>query len=708
MLNGDKRSFVILTFFFDYRAGSTTANDPTGLLKMFLLQLCQGSKELERELAERNAETPIDEADVSTLLEMFTVMSKILQSDICVFVDGLDEYHGHYTDLVNTLAQIQDCVGLKLCVASRSELTFQTRYSDCPSLRMQDHNAASVRVYIDHAISKGRENMAHVDTVFDETMREQLQQRAQGVIIWARLAVDELLRAAYIDSARETLAGILEHLPDELEAMYERSISKMRHPNTMEVALILFLLNEFGGAMKIEVLYGLWHFLGSRMHEKSIPIRDITDSDKFSARLLSLVGSLLDIVRRSNEVRLMHKTLQPFLRRSVQIQDQLPSYFKERYADNVELRVYADVIEAASSEVPLTPHHMLHCVDYCAEPAQRNTQSKPRIGRLLQSPLLSIHPDWEKRIALMQQSLERLFDNARLLESRGVSSFKICEKAMSSILVIVAVTGPEEVFSSLDRAYRRGFLDLAIAIREDFRGYIKERLEHELDLVARDWSELLCKATNNQDEIRTRLLLDMLRPHCTIIYTDFLLSFGKSATYFGDVPYEWMAPMLSEMKLSPTIRKDLNMCENDTCGRGDDLIHWWTRECTSDKASRAILALILESGEGISTRCRQNGTALHILVDKCLERPSNKGLCDSTTISKFKLLAREGIDPTIKHQDHTPLQYARKSWTNVKRRGFLRGNKTLDQYYDLKVLVNALVEYEKKGKWPDYQLNRKL
>lgn len=703
VLNNGGRNYVILRFFFDYRAGSMEANSPIGVLKMFLSQLCARSVLLERKLAEENAETFIETAGVSYLLDLLAEASRLLGSELCAFVDGLDEYYGSYTDLGNILAQVQDRTGMKLCVASRSEQTFLDLFKGRPSIRMQDHNAASIRTYIDHAIRKGLENMAQVDMVFDRHMREQLQRRAQGVIIWARLAVDELLRAAYDDTPRETLEEILERLPEELEEMYERSITKMRHTNTIEVVLILFLLNKFGGSVQIGVLFGLWHFFCSRIPGCRVPSNSITQ-EAFLERLVALIGSLIDILTQSAEVRLMHKTLQPCLRRSPHMRDYLPQDFRGRYEYHFEFQIYADVIEAATIEPAATLDEVLARLkegrQIVPDPTPPDTRDlHERLAHYCLRRIPNLLPAWRIRIDLLSWSMARFVRQARILEEdMGPSCYRLLERAMSSYLLIAAFQSWRWIFSNWHRAQRGRFIDLVIALHCGLTRYVKQRLTGELLLNERDWCELLCLTLSQHGA--EGYLLDLLRPHCKVIQSDLLRTFvdiSRASDLFQADVNGPLARILSEMKLPPLVRKDPLLCEIDSCGKGDDFIHWWVLRGRGDVLSKTILHHILESGESINTRCKQSGTALHILVKKCMEQHWGK-YCP---VSKFTLLARLGIDPAMKHNGQTPLQLATQLKRAAKVRSLLSFARKPSHVGDLDTVIRILTYYEKNGRWPE-------
>ena len=696
-LNKPSRQYVIVKFFFDYRAGSATANNPTGILKMFLSQLCAFSLDLERKLAVQNAEASIATAGFTKLLDLLVEAIRLLGSELCAFVDGLDEYNGHYTDLGNILARIQDRTGMRLCVASRPVSAFQDLFEGRSSLRLQDHNAASVRAYIDHAIRKGHEHMAQVDTVFDLSMRDQLQQRAQGVIIWARLAVDELLRAAYVDTPREVLQEILEQLPEELEDMYERIISQaqVRHSNTAEVALILFLLNGFGGSIGTGMLFGLWHFFCSHVPGCSMP-SDSIDQEAFLERLIVLIGSLVDVLTKSLEVRLMHKTLQPYLRQSILIRDHLPEVFRGRYAKHFEIQVYADVIEAATNDRAATLDDILGALHGSLTPLQC-------LGVAICGQFENI-PDhlhaWRTRIELLTGSVSGFLVQAQILEKGGISSYEIGHRILSSHFLIAGVRSPLPKYRSWHRAKQGGFVDFVIALESGLKLYAENRLARRLLLNEQDWAELfyITLARDGPDEG----LLNLLRPHCKLILPKSLLACLNFWRRGRRPSNNYLAWLISDMKLPPIVSNDASLCENQSCGEEDDLVHWWILTCPPDLLAKVVLHQILESGETINARCRQSGTALHLLVNRCARKHYDR----DCLLRKFILLARLGINPAIKHEGLTALQLAKKLKRAASIRSLMPFTRKPSDIGELVTIIQPLEYYEKNGRWPEPIVSR--
>jgi hypothetical protein len=62
----------------------------------------------------------------------------LLGEKLCLFIDGLDEYDGRYSDIIDLCHEFAALPNLKLCLSSRPLLIFENAFSGSPSLQLQD------------------------------------------------------------------------------------------------------------------------------------------------------------------------------------------------------------------------------------------------------------------------------------------------------------------------------------------------------------------------------------------------------------------------------------------------------------------------------------------------------------------------------------------------------------------------------------------
>lgn len=369
-LQKTSRNYNIVKFFFDYRAGTSTANSELGLLRMFITELCRENVKLENELVRQNQYGTLADMSLGKLTKVFCDALQRLEMHVCAFIDGLDEFGGDHASLARWLCQLQDGAEIKICFASRRESTFEAELPNCHKLIMQDHNAESIRDYYKHAATAANKKVPNADSLMTNELLEQLVRGAQGVIIWARLAVDDILNRVQEEPrlSRKRIQAILKDLPGNLEEMYDLAFSRIPENRRPEVATLLFFLTELGGSTKLGVLRGLWRFIHADDRSEPTGLDWLVETS---------LGSFVDIVEKpqqqnmavakfknffikkdnskkhseESEVRILHNTLAPYVARSNRVQAHLPKSISQRYPDNVMTGVYADVLAAAKKEL---------------------------------------------------------------------------------------------------------------------------------------------------------------------------------------------------------------------------------------------------------------------------------------------------------------------------------------------------------------------
>ena len=151
------REIFLISFFF-WKAGSALQNSITGFLRSVLYQVAIEWPELVELLTKRDVKvlggtqfpqnlhafaTWIDERLLSCL-KLF-LERKPSTFDICIFLDGLDEFTGNeefLLDIVRILGKTSRC---KVCVTSRPEQAFRQNFRLYPQLRMQDLNDEDIK-----------------------------------------------------------------------------------------------------------------------------------------------------------------------------------------------------------------------------------------------------------------------------------------------------------------------------------------------------------------------------------------------------------------------------------------------------------------------------------------------------------------------------------------------------------------------------------
>lgn len=142
----------------------------------------------------------------SELQEAVVALFASIQSEggrrVLLFLDGIDEFEGDPDDIVRLLQTIAAHDSVKICVSSRPWPVFERAFAAQPHLRLQDATRKDMEAYV-------AERLADVGSARGEVVRA-IVDRAEGVFLWATVAVDEVNRW---DVKRRSSHSEVESLP---------------------------------------------------------------------------------------------------------------------------------------------------------------------------------------------------------------------------------------------------------------------------------------------------------------------------------------------------------------------------------------------------------------------------------------------------------------------------------------------------------------
>ena len=240
--------WTTLRFFFDFRSGTDTANNFEGLLRSLLLQMVEKSTGLEIRLGQSSSKSytaeHISEWDSRSLKNAFYGALADFPTALCLFIDGLDEYKGEMYDLVRFFFSISKRCGpqarYKVCLASRPEDALVLGLEACPGFRMQDHNTQGIAEYV--------WNMLDSRILPDEQDRVAFSKlvagKAEGVFLWARFAVSEIVNSFSRGEDLSELNRRLDEVPLEMNEIYSNIFGRMS-PADRHDARLMFQLTCF-------------------------------------------------------------------------------------------------------------------------------------------------------------------------------------------------------------------------------------------------------------------------------------------------------------------------------------------------------------------------------------------------------------------------------------------------------------------------------
>ncbi|KAK4947888.1 hypothetical protein LTR10_013396 [Elasticomyces elasticus] len=194
-------------YFFWNPAESSLQKSFVGLLRSLLCQLLEQSVEFTDscEPREKWKHAQIDDKPLEwTRVELQETMKKFLDSTyrssrILLIIDGLDEAEGSSEDtemLMLFLEETSKHDHVKVCVSSRPCIMFQDAFQGCPKLELEKLTYTDIQSYVLETLTSHRRfrYVQRLDPLGSEHLANRIVEKAEGVFLWAKLVVKELLQ----------------------------------------------------------------------------------------------------------------------------------------------------------------------------------------------------------------------------------------------------------------------------------------------------------------------------------------------------------------------------------------------------------------------------------------------------------------------------------------------------------------------------------
>ena len=315
------QSWRIIHFFFDFRARSETSNNFDGLLKALVYQLAQSIPGL-RPLFE---EIGSDKYVSNTLFDWTPKRPRnaLLQGldkctkNICIFVDGLDEYEGDIHSQLDLIRLFQDIAAkstsrrpIKLCLASRPEPIFLLAFRDTDGLQMQNYNYDGINKYVVwrfETVALNTNNNTNPEPRI-LALSISITTRSLGVFLWARFAVDELIEGIAGGEDSEQLEVRLSNIPPDLEDLYSRILQRIKEKhaaNFKETSILIQLTCWAQRPLRLGELFVAFTFemQGTKYSERSMYR---ASPEEFCNKIIARTGGFLELVKTWRRVNLQN------------------------------------------------------------------------------------------------------------------------------------------------------------------------------------------------------------------------------------------------------------------------------------------------------------------------------------------------------------------------------------------------------------------
>ena len=215
--------------FFFWSPGSQLQKSLAGLLRSLIYQIVGRFPDLMPMLANsmgpsqhgfHQLPTWTEQRLRATLQNLLSV--GLEQYRLCIFIDGLDEFHGNHATLLDLIRNLGRSTRVKFCLSSRPYRPFKDELGSSHMLKLHDLTEPDIRRYVSDklkGVSLKASQIPYSSSTIEDTI-DIILQKAEGVFLWVNLAVRDQLEGIRNGDDAEQLRERLEILPTEIEEVY--------------------------------------------------------------------------------------------------------------------------------------------------------------------------------------------------------------------------------------------------------------------------------------------------------------------------------------------------------------------------------------------------------------------------------------------------------------------------------------------------------
>ncbi|KAH7346375.1 hypothetical protein BKA65DRAFT_399466 [Rhexocercosporidium sp. MPI-PUGE-AT-0058] len=228
--------------FFFWNGGSLEQRSHCGLLRSLLHQAlykrpCSVRDIFPDEVAENNALLAQAENEkwnwtlpaLKRAFQRWVNVALKSSLNLCIFLDGLDEYEGDHESIVDFFKEISTSYPsrIKLCISSRPWIVFDEAFKGLPKLRLQDLTYRDIEAYV-HDELRSHQRMLQLSQAEPNHAYElatEIVTKASGVFLWVMLIIRSLLSGLRNRDDIAVLRKRLQHLPADLSSLYTHMLN---------------------------------------------------------------------------------------------------------------------------------------------------------------------------------------------------------------------------------------------------------------------------------------------------------------------------------------------------------------------------------------------------------------------------------------------------------------------------------------------------
>jgi hypothetical protein len=157
------------------------------------------------------------------------------------FIDGLDEFEGNSSELVNFIISARSQRNIKICAASRPWLIFEDAFGHQPRLKLENLTFQDIKLFVSETLRGGARfaELERMDSLHALQLIDGIAEKASGVFLWVDLVVRSLLDGLRDGDRISDLQKRLLYLPADLEKLFQHMLDTLE-PLYFDQAFQLF------------------------------------------------------------------------------------------------------------------------------------------------------------------------------------------------------------------------------------------------------------------------------------------------------------------------------------------------------------------------------------------------------------------------------------------------------------------------------------
>ena len=315
-----EKQLVTANFFF-WHAGTEMQKSQQGLLQTLLFHVLRKCPQLVPSVwqAKIQLTEPWTREELDRAFDLIKE-NGLGMTRFCFFIDGLDEYKGEHTDIIDTINNLVFGSNIKVLFSSRPWIIFEQAYGDnkANKLQLHEHTENDIECFVADKFAEDSrfQELQGTDRRY-EALIEQIVKKAHGVFLWVFLVVRSLRRGLVNCDTLDELHARLDDIPTNLEKYFRLMLDSTEKMYHKQAARIYQMCLSASGSVPLTTL--------SFFDQKDSKFCLIEEMDVWSiemirqirkktrTRVMARCTDLLEVSVDRTHIVFLHRTVHDFL-----------------------------------------------------------------------------------------------------------------------------------------------------------------------------------------------------------------------------------------------------------------------------------------------------------------------------------------------------------------------------------------------------------